>query len=71
MSLEFRGEDGQSWASQVVLVVNGTPVNAGEAGDVGQIPELGRPPEEGSGNPLQVFLPGESHGQRSPAGYSP
>ena len=27
---------------------------------------------EGNGNPLQeVFLPGESHGQRSLAGYSP
>ena len=26
---------------------------------------------EGHGNPLQLFLPGESHGQRSLAGYSP
>jgi len=31
---------------------------------------LGRSPGEGNGNPLQ-FLPGESHGQRSLAGYSP
>ena len=26
---------------------------------------------EGNGNPLQVFLPGESHGQRSLAGHGP
>ena len=34
---------------------------------------LGRedPLGEGNGNPLQVFLPGESHGQRSLAGCSP
>ena len=30
------------------------------------IPELERSPGEGNGNPLTpVFLPGESHGQRS------
>ena len=27
--------------------------------------------EEGNGNPLQLFLPGKSHDQRSLAGYSP
>ena len=26
---------------------------------------------EGHGNPLQYFLPGESHGQRSLEGYTP
>ena len=26
---------------------------------------------EGNGYPLQLFLPGESHGQRSQVGYSP
>ena len=26
---------------------------------------------KGNGNPLQVFLPGKSHGQKSLAGYSP
>ena len=31
------------------------PVNAG---DVGLIPELGRSPEEGNGNPLQYFCLG-------------
>ena len=34
------------------------------AGDQGSIPELGR-------SPGGVFLPGQSHGQRSLVGYSP
>ena len=38
------------------------------AGDPGSIPGLGRAPGEGNGYPTPVFLPGESHGQRS---YSP
>ena len=42
--------------------------SAGAAGDLGLIPGLERSPGEGNGNPL---LPGESHGQRSLAGYSP
>ena len=43
--------------------------NAGAAGDVGLIPGLGRSP--GGGQPTPVFLPGESHRQRSLAGYGP
>ena len=39
-------------------------------GDLGSIPGLGRSPGGGHGNPTPVFLPGESHGQRSLAGYS-
>ena len=35
------------------------------------IPGLGRAPGERNGNSLQVSFPGESHGQRSLAGYSP
>ena len=38
--------------------------------DLGLIPGWGRSPGEGNGNPL-VFLPGESHGQRSLVGCSP
>ena len=38
------------------------------AGDMGSIPGSGRCPGEGNGNPL-IFLPGESHGQRSLVGY--
>ena len=40
-------------------------------GDPGSIPESGRSPGEGNGNPLPVLLPGEFHGGRSPVGYSP
>ena len=36
-------------------------------GDLGSIPGLGR----SLGQPTLVFLPGEFHGQRSLAGYSP
>ena len=42
-----------------------------DAGDWSSVPGLGRSPGEGNGNPLQVFLPGESHGERSLVGYSP
>ena len=44
--------------------------SACNAGDLGLISELGRFPGEGHNN-LLVFLPRESHGQRSQAGYSP
>ena len=40
------------------------------AGDQGLIPGSGRSPGEENGNPLQLFLPGESHGQRRLVGYS-
>ena len=41
--------------------------NAGDAGDVGSIPGSGR----ASDSSISRFLPGESHGQRCLAGYSP
>ena len=41
------------------------------AGDVGSIPGLGRFPWKRKWLPTPIFLPGESHGQRSLAGYSP
>ena len=41
------------------------------AGDPALIPGWGRAPGEGNGDPTPVFLPGESHGQRSLAGHSP
>ena len=44
--------------------------NTGDVRDSGSIPGSGRSPGEGNGNP-PVFLPGESHGQRNLAGYSP
>ena len=45
--------------------------SAYNAGDPGSIPRLGRSSRESSGTPLQVLLPGESHGQRSLVGCSP
>ena len=43
--------------------------SACNAGDQGSIPGLGRSPEEEKA-PTPIFLPGQSHGQRS-LGYSP
>ena len=40
------------WASQVAIVVNNPPGNAGHVRDEGSIPGLGRSPDEGNGNPL-------------------
>ena len=37
----------------MVLVVKNPPANAVDVRDAGSIPGLGRPPAEGSGNPLQ------------------
>ena len=48
-------------------LVKNPPPNAGEPGS---IPGLERSPGEGNGKPTPVFSPGESHGQRSLAGYS-
>ena len=45
--------------------------SACQAGDSSSIPGLGRSPGEGKWQLTLVFLPGESHGQRSLAGYSP
>ena len=49
-------------------VVKNLPANAGDAG---LIPGWGRFSREGNGNPLQLFLPRKSHGQRRLEGYSP
>ena len=34
-------------------MVKNPPASAGDSGDMGSISGLGRPPEEGNGNPLQ------------------
>ena len=36
-----------------VLVVKNLPASAGDTGDAGSMPGLGRSPGEGNGNPLQ------------------
>ena len=54
-----------------MLVVKNSSANAGDTGDRSSIPGSGPSPGVGNGNPLQYSLSEESHGQRSPAGYSP
>ena len=51
--------------------VQNLPANAGDTGDTGSIPGSGRSPGVRAWQPTPVFLPGESHGQRSLVGYSP
>ena len=45
------------------------PANAGDVIDVGLIPGLEKIPWRRAWQPTPVFLPGESHGQRSLADY--
>ena len=62
---------GSEGTSQVVLVVQDPPASAADAGDLGSIPGWGRFPWRRAWQPTQIFLPGESHGQRSLVGHSP
>ena len=58
-------------ASQVALVVKNPLANAGDIGDAGLIPGLGRSPGEWRGNPLQCPCLENPYRQRSLASYSP
>ena len=49
---------GLLWGFPGGSVVKNLPAKAGDAGDLGSIPGLGRSPGEGNGNPLQYFLLG-------------
>ena len=51
-----------SRASQVALMVKNPPTNAGDLRDIGSIPESGRSPGEGNGNPLQYSYLGNPMG---------
>ena len=53
-----------------MLVVKNLPASAEDVRDVGSILGWEDPLEE-AWQPTPVFLPGESHGQRSLMGYSP
>ena len=53
------------------LVVKSLPTNVGDVRDEGLIPGSGKIPWRRAWQPTPIFLPGESHGQRSVAGYSP
>ena len=57
------------WASQVVLLVKNLPAIEGDV-QCGFDPWVGKIPWR-AWQPTPVFLPGEFHGQRSLAGYSP
>ena len=59
----------QCWASLVAL--EDGKESTCNVGDSGSIPVSGRSPGEGIWQPTAEFLPGEFHGQRSRAGYSP
>ena len=58
-------------ASQVVLVVKNLPANAGNEKRCGFDPWVRKIPWKRAWQPISVLLPGESHGRRSLAGYSP
>ena len=58
-------------ASQVALMVKNPSANAGDVRDVEFNPWIGKIPWRRTGQPTTVFLPEESPGQRSLAGYSP
>ena len=52
-------------------VKNPSTCNAGDAGRREFKPRVGKIPWRGAWQPILVFLPGESHGQRSLVSYSP
>ena len=56
----------KTWDSLVVQMVMNPPVNAGDSGSI-----PGSIPWRRKWQPTSVFLPGESHGQRSLVGYRP
>ena len=60
-----------SGASQVVLVVQNLPANAGDIRDLGSIPGLGRSLEEGMATHSSVLAWRIPMKQRSLVGYSP
>ena len=55
----------------LAVVVKNTPANAGDLRDMRLISGFGKIPWRRTWQPTAVFLPGESHGQRSLVGYSP
>ena len=54
----------------MILVVKNPPGNAGDIRNMGFDPWVGKIPRRRAWQPTPVFLPGESHGQRSLASES-
>ena len=52
-------------------VVKNFPANVGDAGEAGSVSRIRKILWRRKWQPTLVFLPGKSHGQRSPSGYSP
>ena len=55
----------------MLLTVKNLPANAGEVRDAGFNSWIEKIFWRRAWQPIPVFLPGESHGQRSLVGYSP
>ena len=55
----------------MILVVKNPPANAGDGKRHRLDPGIRKIPWRRAWQPTPVFLPGESHGQRSLAGYGP
>ena len=64
-------ENRMSGASQVVLVVKNLLANAGDMRNLGSVPELGRFPGRGHGNPLQYSCLENPMDKGALVGYSP
>ena len=62
---------GNSYPSQVALVVKNPPANAGDARDADLVPGSGRPPGGGNGNPLQYSCLENPMEKGRLLGYSP
>ena len=59
------------WAPQVALGVKNLPAKAGDMNRCRFHPWVGKIPWRRVWEPTPVYLPGESHGQRSLVSYSP
>ena len=55
----------------MALMVKNLLANGGDIRDASLIPGVRKIPSRRTWQPTPVFLPGESHGQRSLGGYSP
>ena len=77
LPLSHKGTMSQDWKSSLSFgfpggsVIKNLPANAGDTGDMCPIPGSGRSPGGEKWLPAPVFLPGESHEQRSLVGYKP
>ena len=59
------------WGFPGGTVMKNLPAKTRDSRDTGLIPQSGRSPRRGNGNPLQYSCLEKSHGQRSLVGYSP